>query len=341
MSVEHNGWRSESNTLSAEQLRKAVDAPSEDDETSEAAAKLGKKGGAAAAEARKAKPKEEPKEEPEVAEKAEEPVKEAKPDEKDEADKRRRGAKERVEQATQETAELRRQLRARDQELAKLRAPKPAERVEARAEDSDDPEPQMADGDDEVAFLEAKARWWARQEFQTLSQKKEAERREVEFTEHVEKMSKTVETAITAEGGQTFLDEMTEDVLLLEPSVYVMARGEKPDALNALADEVLRAGEKAPRLMRYLSEHPDVFQRVSSPTLRPSDFTREMGRIEARLEAATSGPTAPVKLSSQAPKPARPVAGSPAIADSAPGREAPYEEHAAYYNAQERRKRTA
>src|SRR3989304_4440080 len=56
VTVEHDGWTADSNRLTEDQVRTALEAPSAKDEAAAAAAKLGQLGGKAAAEARKTKP---------------------------------------------------------------------------------------------------------------------------------------------------------------------------------------------------------------------------------------------------------------------------------------------
>jgi hypothetical protein len=335
--VEHNGFEVISNTETPEEMREVLGVEPEAEEASKAAALLGKKGGQAAAEKRKlapipdrkpaagddapdgsakgkdAKPK---LAEPEGKEAKPEPeAKEAKPEPDEDADapagetkeqkaERKRSARARVEQATRESAELKRRLAARERENEELRRkispPKPEPVGEPRVEDYEEPE----------KYLEARDSYnrqrWER-EVQTKAQQAHLEQR---ITAEI----KTWNAAITKQGGKEWLDSLDPAVSAIEPSFVAIARGEKPSAANALADEFLRAGDNAPRLMSYFSEHPEEVQRFS--TLLPYQFLREMGKVEARLEAAIADSPAPQGEVSRARKPVRSVTGAPPSVDS-------------------------
>lgn len=65
-------------------------------------------------------------------------------------------------------------------------------------------------------------------------------------------------------------------------------------------------------LLQWLSAHPDESQRLS--TLHPADTYREMGKLEGRLEAASS-PRGPARVVSSAKAPIRPLGTSPPVSD--------------------------
>jgi len=352
VTVEHDGWTADSNRLTEDQVRTALEAPSAKDEAAAAAAKLGQLGGKAAAEARKAKPVKADKDESDAKQDAEgqaaapESEKPAKPESEDEKavaiEKRKRDARERVLQATREAAELKRMLRERDAEIERLRTAtrEPAKDTPTAADDADD-EPTVkaydAAGKDFQTFLKDHTNWAVRKALEKAEAERSVRDRQRSFQGEMQKHFESFEKQMSEAGGAAFLEELVPELQDLEPSVFALADGRTPNAANALADECLRSAD-APRLMRFLSAHPDVIQRLS--TLRPREFEREMGKIESKLEdAATAGNPAP-KLSSQAPRPARPVAGTTAVVDAEPDpRASSYEEHASYYNALERRRR--
>ena len=64
-------------------------------------------------------------------------------------------------------------------------------------------------------------------------------------------------------------------------------------------------------ILQWLSDHPDESQRIS--TLHPAETYREMGKIEARLEAAP--PRASARAVSSAKPPIRPLGTSPHVSD--------------------------
>ena len=65
-------------------------------------------------------------------------------------------------------------------------------------------------------------------------------------------------------------------------------------------------------LLQWLSAHPDESQRLS--TLHPADTYREMGKLEGRLEAASS-PRGPARVVSNARAPIKPLGTSPPVSD--------------------------
>ena len=65
-------------------------------------------------------------------------------------------------------------------------------------------------------------------------------------------------------------------------------------------------------LLQWLSAHPDESQRLS--TLHPADTYREMGKLEGRLEAASSS-RGPARVVSNARAPIKPLGTSPHVSD--------------------------
>jgi hypothetical protein len=65
------------------------------------------------------------------------------------------------------------------------------------------------------------------------------------------------------------------------------------------------------QILQWLSAHPDESQRIS--TLHPAETYREMGKLEARLEAALS--RGPARVVSNAKAPIKPLGTSPIPAD--------------------------
>jgi chemotaxis protein histidine kinase CheA len=67
-------------------------------------------------------------------------------------------------------------------------------------------------------------------------------------------------------------------------------------------------------ILQWLSEHPDDAQRLS--TLHPAETYREMGKLEARLEAASpTGKSGPARVVSSAKAPIKPLGTSPPSED--------------------------
>jgi hypothetical protein len=67
-------------------------------------------------------------------------------------------------------------------------------------------------------------------------------------------------------------------------------------------------------ILQWLSEHPDDAQRLS--TLHPAETYREMGKLEARLEAASpTVSSGPARVVSSAKAPIKPLGTSPPVED--------------------------
>ena len=67
-------------------------------------------------------------------------------------------------------------------------------------------------------------------------------------------------------------------------------------------------------ILKWLSAHPDDAQRLS--TLHPAETYREMGKLEARLEAASSTVSSgPARVVSSAKAPIKPLGTSPPVED--------------------------
>lgn len=325
----------------------------EKDDKDPAAVALGKKGGQASAAMRKAEAKlsakEAAKEKPAPVEKPEpakpEETKEAAPEETDDKaeekaekplGKPRDDPRARMLQATQQAAEAKREAqkeRERADHLAKelaaerAKSTKPGEtKTEAKADD--DVEPKEEEFESYAEYVKASSRWAARQELkehQKVSaerQKQEAQQTEAE--KKAEERHKRIEAAANSfyqrieeasKADPKFTEKTVEVAKLLRPS-FVLPEGERPTALNVLADEIIRS-EHAPALMLHFAEHPEDVQRIS--TLRtPTEVVIETRVIARGLEAATAGnsPEQPAKPAiSKAGPPVRPVAGPPAISE--------------------------
>jgi len=91
-----------------------------------------------------------------------------------------------------------------------------------------------------------------------------------------------------------------------------------------------------PELLLYLSDHPQDAQRIA--TLHPIQAMREMGKLEARYDAATPGTgSAPAPAMSQAKPVIKPVTGGPATSERDEYRDdEPFEAHVRRENARDR-----
>lgn len=248
----------------------------------------------------------------------------------------------RIDEITAKHREAERRAEQAERELAALRTPKQPEAAKPAAAPDDDPEPNPANypaGEYDPNYFKACGAHAARQEFKKQSDiAAKAHARDREIT--------AVETRMAGFGKRlasnvkdvpAFLESIAADIIGLQTSdAQALLDPAKPvDARNAIADCISDA-ENPAALMQHLHDHADIFQRLL--TLHPIQAIKEMGKLEARLEAAHSGP-AKAPIVSQAKPPMKPVGGAPVVSDDAPGDDASDEEHAAYMNRLERARR--
>ena len=334
VSVTVGGDTVTTNADSEENVRALLEGDEEaEGDVKKAASELGKRGGKASAEKRAAeKDAEKPDTEDEDGEEAK-----AK-DTDDEEEKESKGKKKgdprhdpvaRMKQATRQASEAKRELaaeRASREELeariARLeRGEQPASvspRQPGNGKPDPNAEPREEDFETYKEYVKAQSRFEVRQE---LAEERERARQEAQAAEH----GKAIKTAIdnllegTDKLGQEdpeAAERVAEVAAQLVPS-FGLPPGVKPTAPNFAADEILTSKSGAPRIMLWLSEHPDALQRLA--TLKdPRDALREVARIDARLDSASPGQPAPKAKTavSQAPPPIRPVTGVPAATDS-------------------------
>lgn len=247
---------------------------------------------------------------------------EEKPDEADETEEqaakrearevieqRKSRAQERVARATREAAEARQRAAELQAENERLRRGdgRPEARDARQGQPAGKPRPEDFESVDQ--YLDARDAYNRKEWEREASAKQQIEQTQRRITEDLAKSAAAVKKA----GGREFLESLDPEVAELEPTWVVAARGEKPTALNAIADFFVQAGDGAPRMMSYFSDHPDELTRLS--TLTPWDFQREMGKIEARLEVATTGAPTNGREVSRAKPPVKPVTGAPTVAE--------------------------
>jgi len=300
----------------------------EADAVAKAAAKLGEKGGKAAAEKRAIEAKEA---------KAEEAKKDKKGDP-------RHDPKARVEEATRESAELKRELKRERDERARERSEFNArlEKIERGGNGAEpaaaparhaDEKPLEKDFEDYGEFVEARSRWAARQEYAEVERKRTIHQQAASFANSVQQtFDKFRESALK----ESIHERVAPELLDLVPTAMLEPNA-RPDQSNVIADEII-ASPVANGLLLYFTEHPEDFQRIA--TLRtPRDISREMAKLEARLEAAPTA-TSPRHVASTAKPPVRPVTGSPNAADpDEVNDDMSFEEHARRMNARDARLR--
>jgi hypothetical protein len=232
------------------------------------------------------------------------------------APERRKNPQERIahvvwerEQARREAAALRQQLDALQQgrmapEMPAPSAPTLPQAPPAPQAQVGDPPPSEEHYQTYAEFVAATARWSARQQYLELLQHAQAQA-EAQQTADIRqtRASAFAERMQAAEQAEpALLTGLAPEVLDLRPAMSLQP-GESPDGGTAIADALLEM-EHPQHVMRYLSDHPDDFRRIRA--LHPMLAMREVGRIEARLDAASHGSASQPSLS-QAKPPIQPV----------------------------------
>jgi hypothetical protein len=347
--AEVGGFRIDTNSgASRKDIEAALTPPQspgdEKDDPSKAASELGKLGGKASAEKRAAEAKKAAKAEKQEAkdfktestdDKPE--AKEAKAEDADEEPEKPEETGEKTEkplgkprddprarmlEATRKEAEAKRERdrikadydRLRDENEALKRGAKPAEApVEAKPSE-DKPSPEAFENYEQ--YLDARDDWNRKK--WTEEQTRERHHQEVE-----QKLDEVVDKLVAAVRDSGVRENLSEDITSLKSTFALLAENHRDGTQNPetarhwMMNEFLFSPEQAPALMLHLSEHPDEFQRIAALTT-PRAVSRELAKIEARLEAATTGNgSEPKDEVSKAAPPVKPVSGAPYVAESA------------------------
>jgi hypothetical protein len=228
-----------------------------------------------------------------------------------EAPKPRKNPQERIDRIVWEREQARRDAEAARQELAALRAqlpPPPPAEVPRQAPpapgDSGDPEPTEEQFETYREYVRAQAQWAARQQLQQFVQFTQQQAAQHEAAQYRATAASTfadrMQAAQAAEPA--LLAQIRPELLNLRPS-FSLQPGERPTGETVIADLVLQH-EQPERLLTALSQDDDTFRRIGA--LHPMLAMRELGRLEARLDAASSGSVSQPSLS-QAKPPIQPV----------------------------------
>jgi len=86
----------------------------------------------------------------------------------------------------------------------------------------------------------------------------------------------------------------------------VIEQGRDLPMTRPMQDSVLNS-DMGPAVMYHLCRFPEECDRISA--MAPMAAIREMGKLEARIEAAQTGPASPAASLTQAPRPIKPVGG--------------------------------
>lgn len=253
---------------------------------------------------------------PEAKEEAEAKVKE-----KEEREAAKAETQERIQQllgdrkrAQEERNALLAEVRALREEVTRSREPQQAKpKHEALPDNPKDPRPKEDDFDNYAEFVEARARWAARQEYSGVRERAEVEQRARMYQAAIQQSMTNFFEKVNAAGGAKFVQEASflQD---MHPS-FTLEQGERPGPMNALADEIIRSKDPIP-LIRYLSNNEDALHRFST-VQNKAGFDRLMGKVEAAMEAEAQANTAPASIAytPRANGPVRPVTGASSTTD--------------------------
>jgi hypothetical protein len=103
----------------------------------------------------------------------------------------------------------------------------------------------------------------------------------------------------------------------------VIEKGKNLPLTRPMQDAVMNS-ESGPALMYHLCQNPEECDRIAG--LHPMMAIKEMGRLEAHVEAADTGPASSAELVTKAPRPIKPVGGG-ATASTVPRDQLPYREY--------------
>lgn len=159
-------------------------------------------------------------------------------------------------------------------------------------------------------YLDAKAEYTGRKAAENYRIKVESEA----------KAAKEVQTA--TERANSFREKLTTKF----PDIGERARDIAHITIPAHVVESMQESEYGPDILNGFIDNPKELERIMA--LSPSSANREMGKLEARYEAAVQKPDPSATVApapSRAPTPLRPVAGSAIKTDDEPSHDKPDE----------------
>jgi hypothetical protein len=259
----------------------------------------------------------EPAEEP-AEESAEEPAEDAPAiavasDEVPKPKRRRRGRsyKERASQLAREKAQETARAQALELELERLRAePPPAPPVAEPPEEAALPEEHAAEGSEEAPRADGRPN---QDSFETYEDFQEAlvdwkvtQRLEADQRDRVERDAREKTQRATRDLVAAHTARIDEFRTKHEDFDAVVEAGQHLPITQPMQDSVLNS-DLGPEMMYHLCRNPEECDRIAS--MHPIVAIKEMGRLEARLEVARTGPTPTAKSVTRAPRPIKPVGG--------------------------------
>jgi hypothetical protein len=188
----------------------------------------------------------------------------------------------------QREREAREQLEARLKELEGKSAPKEAPKA--------DEKPLPSQFTDAFEYAEALANWSAEQAIKNR-EKADAER----------KANEDRQKLITS--WQSKLEQAKQEM----PDYEDMVASSDVVVSDEIRDAILDS-DVGPKILYHLAENPDVAQKLSGMSVR--NALRELGKLEARMEATKEAPTRSepvVPVSSKAPAPIVPISSGRSV----------------------------
>ena len=296
---------------------KGEEVPTEEEEVSDAARKLAKTRGKTEKQAARA---EKPAEKPEEDEGEEAKKETAEEIEQAPKDGRKKLASERVAEATRAAAEMKRQnkqLMEQNQQLARRLdevleriTPKAEQKQAAKSDGAPDPAEYQGREDE---YLQALIRHEAQKVLESERESRQQEERRSRINDTIQgrRASFRERWAKLSETDPEVSSKIAPELADLVPH-YELPDGTRPSIENFIATEIVMS-DHGPEVALYLSDHPEEFQRLAA--LRtPRDVSREVAKLEVRLEGASTG-TPPPRTSKASP-PVKPVNGAPFVADA-------------------------
>lgn len=185
----------------------------------------------------------------------------------------------------------------------------------------DDPEPQfeqfLNEADASTAYYRAIAKWEGRKQAKAyFAAQQEISRRQSAFDALVTQTTSKQEAAKqklteVAKTNPKIWEQIAPLEQKLQPAAYAVANNETVTSRHAIADCILDSERPDLLLLRFV-EQPDELERISALPVHLAH--REMGKLEATLIAAASGPASKPIVASAAPPPTKPLGGAPRVA---------------------------
>ena len=165
-------------------------------------------------------------------------------------------------------------------------------------DDAKSAKPNQEDFDTYDEYQEAMVKWNVKQEVSQSLKKREAEQRERIARDQAQHDQKKVVDEHVAR-----IDAFRQAHADFDA---VIDKGKNLPLTRPMQDAVVNS-ESGPALMYHLCQHPEECDRIAA--MHPMMAVKEMGKLEARIEAASTGPASSADSLTQAPRPIKPVGG--------------------------------